>query len=318
MCAFQLHAHWQLGYCSWRWGEWRQALPLYAHRQLGRCRRAGVYEAWLYDCTLTSNTAGTGGGVCYGTLYNCALGDNAANNDGGGAYASTLYNCELMGNRSRFGGGSQYGTLYNCALNGNVSDYGGGACHGVLSNCTLTGNSAAQGGGANNGTLYNCILTGNRATDGGGVYDAGIYNCLLTSNSARVGGGTIFGETLQLHIDRQLSNRRRRWGGSRRSARLPVPFGPNTAPTGNNYYGEGCILTYSCTTPLPPRRGEHHERSAIRKCIGRELPPAIHLPLHQCGGPINNVDDRRDGYGRQPTVLCRWPRGYGRLSSIKG
>ena len=116
-------------------------------------------SAYLTNCTVVGNRAGTGGaGVYGGTLYNCLLAGNSCAGQGGGAESNTLYNCKLSGNS----GCGAYGcTLYNCALAGN-SVCGAFGC--TLYNCTVTGNSStydysfAIAGGVTQSTLYNCIV----------------------------------------------------------------------------------------------------------------------------------------------------------------
>jgi hypothetical protein len=93
----------------------------------------------ISNCVITANRTlgyyncgdihiiGTGGGVDGGILYNCTLTSNSAGRFGGGAYGSTLYNCTLTGNSAGFhGGGVCESTLHNCTLAGNsVTDYEG-------------------------------------------------------------------------------------------------------------------------------------------------------------------------------------------------
>src|SRR6266540_3253731 len=152
----------------------------------------------LNICIITSNSAGIGGGVYYGTLSNCIVTGNSAEVAGGGASGGMLINCSLNANSATGqyanGGGVADCTLNNCSLIDNSADYlGGGAFLGTLDNCTLSSNSAYySGGGVYGGTLNNCTLTGNSAEFGGGASGRGgrggipgiLNNCILYNNTA--------------------------------------------------------------------------------------------------------------------------------------
>ena len=149
----------------------------------------GTYGGILYNCLVSSNTAGAGGGAFQSTLYNCLVISNRATSTGGGTYGSTLVNCTISTNTSpqNDGGGGYQGTYYNCTISGNT---GGGASVGTLYGCRLTGNTNANGGGALNCTLVNCLLTGNYATSSGGGASGGtLRNCTVVSNAAAQTGG---------------------------------------------------------------------------------------------------------------------------------
>ncbi len=204
------------------------------------------FSAILTNCTLSGNSAYTGGGASGCALYNCTLTGNAAFGagylgHGGGASGCTLYNCTLSSNSAYTGGGASGCTLYNCTLTGNsvLSDSyhmgGGGAESSTLYNCSLSGNSASgnfsEGGGVLNSTLYNCTLTANSAYYAGGGSSGGyLYNCTLTGNSAEYGGGSS-GDFLLNSI---------------------VYF--NMAPYGANYDTSyiNLYIYSSCTAPMPP------------------------------------------------------------------
>jgi hypothetical protein len=115
----------------------------------------------LIDCTLTANSAGSGGGAAYTTLSKCVVTSNSAFFEGGGALHSTLNNCLLTGNSV-------------------PANYGGGAAWSSLSNCTLTANSAFYGGGTYQGALGNCIVQFNTATNGDNHLDAALDYCCTT------------------------------------------------------------------------------------------------------------------------------------------
>ena len=172
-----------------------------------RCFNLGNYACTLSGFTIQNGNAGSsygddGGGVySIGTspvITHCTLSGNSAVS-GGGSYKGTLNNCTLSGNSAdRYGGGSSYGTLNNCTLVGNsASWFGGGSWEGTLNNCTLSGNSASEnGGGSSYGTLNNCTLSGNSATNGGGSYGGMLNNCTLSYNEAQIYGGGSAGGTL--------------------------------------------------------------------------------------------------------------------------
>jgi hypothetical protein len=142
-------------------------------------------SAVVRDCTLSGNSASSGGGSSWGTLYNCVLTGNSAI-QGGGSQRGMLNDSTLSGNSAHFGGASFAATLNNCILVGNSAwSNGGGSVRGTLNNCTLTGNSAAySGGGSYRVTLNNCTLTGNSAIYGGGSYDDTLNNCIIYYNTA--------------------------------------------------------------------------------------------------------------------------------------
>ena len=153
----------------------------------------GTYGGVLYNCLVSSNTAGAGGGAFQSTLYGCLVTSNRATSIGGGVYGSTLYNCTVSTNTApqNDGGGGYLSTFYNCTISGNM---GGGVDNATLYGCRLTGNTNANGGGAYGSTLVNCLLTGNYATSsGGGAFNGTLRGCTVVSNAApQAGGGVAF------------------------------------------------------------------------------------------------------------------------------
>lgn len=93
----------------------------------------------LNRCTITGNSAYSGGGVSDGYGNQCTLTGNSASNGGGGSFCATLNNCLLTGNSARGpGGGAQNSILNNCTVAGNSSAYSGGGTYGsTLSNCIV-------------------------------------------------------------------------------------------------------------------------------------------------------------------------------------
>ncbi len=213
----------------------------------------GAYGVTLYDSTLCTNAASSGGGADASTLCNCTLTGNAAIYNGGGAYNGTLYNCTLSGNSAIWGGATYGSTLYNCTPTGNsASYYGGGAYNGTLYNCTLTGNLASDGGGASFSTLYNCALSSNSASlSGGAAYSSTLYNCTLSTNSAaNYGGGVIFGTLYNCTLTGNSAYSA--GGGACTSTLCNCIAYFNTAYDGANCnILWGGSVNYCCTTPDP-------------------------------------------------------------------
>ena len=139
-------------------------------------RGGGVYGAntnlVVSFCTITGNTAATGGGTYSGTVINCTIMGNTATSSGGGTAASMVINCTIMNNATNNGGGGVTGTL---------------------TNCIIAGNTAALGGGIRGSTVINCTIMGNTATSsGGGTYSSIVINCTITNNK---GSQAVFGST---------------------------------------------------------------------------------------------------------------------------
>jgi hypothetical protein len=140
----------------------------------------------LNNCTLTGNSAGTGGGAYCGTLNNCTLTGNRANSTnywegGGGAFGSTLNTCIVYFNTAATNGANYFdSTLNYCSTTpqpangvGNITnaplfvDYAGG-------NLRLQPNSPCINAG------LNAYAPGPTDLDGrprivGGTVDIGAY-----------------------------------------------------------------------------------------------------------------------------------------------
>jgi len=156
----------------------------------------------MIGCTVSDNTAGTGGGIYVmgdTEMTNCTIIDNGAS-DGGGIYhydgPMTMTDCTISGNRAVGGGGifSFMGTLTmtNCTLSGNSAssktshDGKGGAIYSAITaevdmtHCTISDNLADSGGGIylshdKQRVDLNCtIVYDNRASDGANI--KGLYS----------------------------------------------------------------------------------------------------------------------------------------------
>lgn len=164
--------------------DYRKTLPITSEGSGG-----GVFNATLYNCVITNNTAGyCGGGIaggtmtglpgesaCYTKAYNCLIGWNSSAN-GGGAGAS-----EVMTGRT-------YCQLYDCTVVSNLARYmvgstsnafGGGAFLCTISNSVIRGNSSLRSGNHTDGK-------GNGA--GGGVRDCTVTDSLIKDNTSIMGG----------------------------------------------------------------------------------------------------------------------------------
>jgi hypothetical protein len=173
----------------------------------------GIYcpdgEPTIRNCVITGNTAGDGGGICYGrpTITGCTISYNTATHGGGGVCGSDgqIINCTITGNTAGYSGGGVrqcYGPISGCLISNNAAgSIGGGvwACL-ELNNCIISGNWAgADGGGVEEcGQLSSCIFVGNSAgQNGGGLscceFRTVITNCTFVSNTVEsgLGGGIV-------------------------------------------------------------------------------------------------------------------------------
>ena len=93
----------------------------FSREQWGGGARCGE-TAILTNCILVGNSAGSGGGVCFGTLKHCTLSGNRACWDGGGAWQATLLDCIVTNNTAGVsGGGVACGSLTNCTVHSNLA-----------------------------------------------------------------------------------------------------------------------------------------------------------------------------------------------------
>ncbi len=162
---------------------------------------------WTYGgtadvCTISGNTASSGGGAEFTALNACIISGNSSRGYGGGAHSCTLNGCTVNGNRAaQWGGGLYACSAFACSVGGNVAQVSGGGVagssgdQGWFGNCIITGNVAAlMGGGINHGTAQNCVISDNRAWFGGGMSYASVVNCTISGNRATYGGGAYHGQ----------------------------------------------------------------------------------------------------------------------------
>jgi hypothetical protein len=138
-------------------------------------------------CTLTGNSANSGGGIGNDYLGYLTVTDSKfLNNSGGGiadlGYSLTVSGCTLSNNSAAYGGGISGGnsvTVSACTLSNNLGggiDIGQGTL--LLTNSTLSGNSSlvpwGDGGGlkilTGTATVYNCNFLCN---SGAGIFNFG-------------------------------------------------------------------------------------------------------------------------------------------------
>jgi hypothetical protein len=145
--------------------------------------------AVVSNCTFTSNTASSAGGMYTAgdqTIDRCSFTNNIATSDGGGLWSSggssLISNCVFSGNTATLqGGGMELGGTYDTP---------------AITSCTFIRNFSKYGGGVYNSspvTLTNSYFYGNTATeDGGGMDSHGaphITNCVFSLNWAKFGDG---------------------------------------------------------------------------------------------------------------------------------
>lgn len=186
----------------------------------------GVFNATLYNCVITNNTAGfCGGGIaggrvrgdpngklCPTTAYNCLIGWNRAQYGAGAGVTTSftarvrcqLVNCTVVGNiASQLGGGAFLCTVTNSILRGNdvpregnnaydaTTAAGGGVAFCDVFDSTLDGNTCKRSGaGAAKSSLTGCRIVNNTATHwGGGTFGCPLVkDCLLSGNKGNHGG----------------------------------------------------------------------------------------------------------------------------------
>jgi parallel beta-helix repeat protein/predicted outer membrane repeat protein len=165
--------------------------------------------AYIYNTTIESNTANTGGMGVGGGVYNngalitfeaCTVLHNVSTNGSGGG----IYVCSSADHPRT--------TLKRSIIKDNISGIDGGGAYTegnlYIERCLISGNTAeANGGGiyyfnSGSGEVTNSVFIGNKAAANGGglVYDYGavndnwlhIYNCTFVTNEAVNYGSAMF------------------------------------------------------------------------------------------------------------------------------
>jgi hypothetical protein len=145
----------------------------------------------ITSCTISSNTAGLGGGMFNGgplTIGSTTLSDNSASNGGGiyndGAGVATLTNSTVSGNTASEGGG-----IFN------IGEF-------ASTNSTLSNNSASLGGGVfNSETLQIGKTILNIGASGANISNAGTVTSLGYNLSSDDGGGLLTGPGDQINTN---------------------------------------------------------------------------------------------------------------------
>ncbi len=177
------------------------------------------YVVTLDNCTITGNSAYSGGGMANDgetVLNNCTISGNSASGNGGGLDNQgelTLAGCSISGNSGNMGGGlanaGNSAALTNCTISGNTGrsavanvlapnpNGGPGFTSGPISltNCSITGNSGAgldngdgsiYGGFEPTSTLADCTISGNSGAGLNNYEIVKLTDCTISGNS---GGG---------------------------------------------------------------------------------------------------------------------------------
>jgi hypothetical protein len=118
-----------------------------------------VWGGTLGQCTLSENSANSGGGAANALVENTVVSHNSSTVAGGGVFQCGLNNCLLTGNHAAAGGGAFGGMLSNCTLSENQANSGGGAESAVLNNSIIYLNSAPTGENTTNCTVNYCDTT---------------------------------------------------------------------------------------------------------------------------------------------------------------
>ena len=154
----------------------------------------GTGSAFIYDCTISNNTATRYGGALSGggnfKVYDGSVIEGNKATQGGGIFVNAYKGISI-----------QDSTIEN---NEATKLYGGGICaksEAIISNSNILKNKAAQFGGGlylySGGTITECTVNDNEALTGGGAYIAydntiKFINCKISNNKASQNGGGIY------------------------------------------------------------------------------------------------------------------------------
>ncbi len=184
----------------------------------------GVSAPTLIDCTFSSNSAGSGGGMdnvgSPPIVTNCIFENNSATTENGGGMHNNssspeITACSFDSNVANNSGGAVFNnnsspTVTTCIFinNSATNDSGGGICNldsssPEITDCDFTDNEANSGGGMFNSsstpTVTACNFVNNSAItyDGGGMYNMDpsspeIIDCTFSGNTANNSGGGMF------------------------------------------------------------------------------------------------------------------------------
>jgi predicted outer membrane repeat protein len=180
----------------------------------------GVVIATILSTTVSGNSAGGVvasphffGGRAYITIIDCTITGNSAPSGGGGIFATntslSVANSTISGNSTGSSGGGisvsgsglvPGSSIVNSTISGNSAKTSGGGISGgaTVENSTISGNSAGTSGGGiyNNSSLDVTLstITGNSAPSGGGIYNVGSVEVSNTILNAGASGENIFND----------------------------------------------------------------------------------------------------------------------------
>ena len=257
----------------------------------------GGVTAALSGLTISGGwTTGDGGGLDnqgMATLTACTISGNSAKS-GGGVYTgsggtTTLTNTTVSGNSAAQNGGGLF-------------TGSGGAT--TLTNCTVSGNTATNGGGLFTGsggttTIINCTISGNSASqNGGGLYNASgtvtIGNTIVAANTAATAGPDAFGSfASQGHNLIGETDGSSGWVGSDLTGTTAQPLDPLLAPLA--YYG-GPTQTMALL-PGSPAIGAGAESGITTDQRGFPLDTPIDIGAFQVQSGALVVNTTADGGG---------------------
>jgi len=232
-------------------------------------RGGGIYNYGgsprIANCTITSNSAESGGGMCNREKSNpgievCTFRDNWARDWGGGIFnqdgsSPILNNCMFIKNSAREGAGmgnldNSSPSLTNCTFNGNSANNAAGGincyrgCNATITDCTFSENLAWTGGGIFNGIslsrLTNCSFINNSAGSSGGGMSVisgspTLTNCMFSGNLSNDSGGGMYNADTSARLTNcKFSGNSGDWGGGMYNHRNGHPTLTNCTFSGNS------------------------------------------------------------------------------------